>query len=177
MQLTIIGTDHRLQQSLVQDPQTKAWIPRNGQRYRKLIIYCIENLGIKAILEEAHPSQERTSPTICSTIAKERLLPWKAISLSEPSLKDALLDPPLLEAVRTRTKPEILAGIYDLKFHRVREDYMHTIILESMREHDSVLAVVGYIHLGVLTQRFESENVPVNALIFTYPLVVNEGWS
>jgi hypothetical protein len=174
VKLIIIGTDHRLQQSVAQAADSKTWVPRSAYRYRRLITYCIEKLGAKAILEEAHADQERTSPTICSTIAKERNLSWKAISLGEPTLNDALFDPPLMDAIRTRVTPYALAGIYDLEWHAQREEFMHAIILQSMREHNPVLAIVGQIHLGVLAQRFLSENIPVKAFLFTYPLVVDE---
>ena len=175
MKLVIIGTDHRLQQTVIRDTNTKAWIPRkNGHRYRRLIAYCIDKLGAKAILEEAHADQERTAPTICSTIAKERGLPWQSIGLSEPSPGDALCDPPFMEAFRAGIKPDMLAGIYDLERQSVREDFMHEIIMQAMRVNDSVLAVVGFIHLGVLARRFAADDIPVEALVFTYPLVVNE---
>lgn len=174
MELNIIGTDHRLQQSVSKGDSPITWVPRDGHRFRRLITFCIEKLGAESILEEAHPDQERTSPTICSAIAKECHLPWKAISLSEPSFQDVLFDPPLEEALRSGVKPDPLAGIYDLKWHAMREEFMHAVILQSMREDNSVLAVIGYIHLGVLARRFASENISVRALIFTYPLIVDE---
>src|SRR5271169_3045739 len=116
MNLVLIGTDHRLQQSIVQDEKTKIWFPRNGgHRYRKLVEYCIKKFYVRAILEETHPDQERTAPTIASLLAKKGGLVWQTLGLGEIALTDALLDPPLVEAVRQRLKPELLAGIYDLQ--------------------------------------------------------------
>jgi hypothetical protein len=175
MKLVLIGTDHRLQTSIVQDATTKVWIPRNGgHRYRKLLAYCLDKLGAKAILEETHPKQEETAPTIASNMAKERGLIWQSLGIGEPGLFDVLPDPPLAEAFHSKVKPEMLAGIYSLEFQKVREDFMHKTIMDAMREHDSVLAVVGFVHLGVLARMFEDEDVPVTALLFTYPLVVDE---
>jgi hypothetical protein len=95
MRLIIIGTDHRLQQTIVQNDQTKAWIPRSGgHRYHRLIAYCIEKLGAKVILEETDVNQDRIAPTIGSAIARERGLVWQCIGLGEPGLSDCLMDPP-----------------------------------------------------------------------------------
>ena|ERR1700730_706022 len=175
MRLIIIGTDHRLQQTVALDNKTKAWVPRSGgHRYRRLIVYCIEKLGVKAILEEAHVDQERIAPTICSILAKERGLDWQAIGLDEPGLSDGLLDPPFFQAVRSGVKPDILAGIYDLKKQKTREEFMQTTIMQYMTTHDCVLAVVGYVHLGVLARMFEADQIPVEAFLFTYPLMVDE---
>jgi hypothetical protein len=175
MKLVIIGTDHNLQQSICRDPQTSAWVPRKGgYRYRRLIAYCIEKLGAKAILEEAHPDQEKIAPTIASGLARDRGVVWQALGLGEPGLSDALLDPPLMEAVRCGAKPDMLAGIYHLDRQAIREKFMHETIEKFMREHDCVLAIVGYIHLGVLARMFEAEQIPVKAFVFTYPLVVDE---
>jgi hypothetical protein len=178
MRLIIIGTDHRLQHTVVQDNKTKAWVPRSGgHRYRKLIAHCIEKLGVKAILEEAHVDQERIAPTISSTMAKERGLVWQSIGLGEPGLSDVLLDPPLIQAMSSGVKPELLAGIYDLKKHRIREECMHTTITESLRKYERVLAVVGFVHLGVLARMFEADQIPVEAFLFTSPLVADEAKS
>jgi hypothetical protein len=176
MKLIIIGTDHRLQQTVVQDEKTKAWIPRSdGHRYRKLIAYCIEKLGAKAVLEEAHVDQERTAPTIASTITKKHGLVWQSLGLDgAPDISDVLLDPPLSEALVSGVKPELLAGLYDLEKHKPREESMHATIMESLRKHDCVLAVVGFVHLGVLARKFEAEPIAVDAFLFTYPLVVDE---
>ena len=51
---------------------------------------------------------------------------------------------------------------------------MHTNIAKFIRVHDSVLAVVGLVHLGVLARRFAAEGINVEAFVFTYPLVVDE---
>jgi hypothetical protein len=175
VKLILIGTDHRLQQTVIRDTNTKAWLPRkDGHRYHTLIAYCIDKLGAKAIVEEAHADQEKTAPTICSKIAKERGLPWQSIGLSEPSHHDALCDPPFMDAVRARVKPDMLAGVYDLQRQGVREEFMHTNIAKFIRVHDSVLAVVGFVHLGVLARRFAAEGINVEAFVFTYPLVVDE---
>jgi hypothetical protein len=176
MKLIIIGTDHRLQHAVVQDDKTKAWVPRNGgHRYRRLIAYCIEKLGAKAVLEETHVDQERTAPTIASTIAKKHGLVWRSLGLDgAPDLSDALVDPPLSEALASGVKPELLAGLYDLKKHKPREESMYATIMESLRRHDCVLAVVGFVHLGVLARKFEAEPITVDAFLFTYPLVVDE---
>jgi hypothetical protein len=175
MRVVIIGTDHRLQHSIVQEPLTKAWVPRKGgHRYRRLIVYCVEKLDVKAILEEAHPDQERTAPTIASTVAKEHGVGWQALGLGEPGLSDVLLDPPLMDAVRSGTKSEMLAGIYNLELQAIREEFMCVTIKQFIREHDCVLAVVGYTHLGVLARMFETESIPVKAFLFTYPLLVDE---
>jgi hypothetical protein len=99
MRLIIIGTDHCLQQAIMQDDQTKAWLPRSGgRRYHRLISYCIVKLGAKAILEETYVNQDRIAPTIGSGIAKERGLVWQCIGLGEPGLSDWLIDPPIVQA-------------------------------------------------------------------------------
>lgn len=174
MKLVLIGTDHRLQSAVTQDPETKAWVPREGQRFRRLITYCMEKFGAKAILEEAHPKQEQVAPTICSAIAKEHGIAWKALALGEPDFSDALLDPPLAEAMRLGITPDLLAGRYNLETHKMREAFMFATIMQSLQEHGCVLAVVGYIHLGVLARRFEDSRISsVEALLFT-PFVVDE---
>ena len=178
MKLVIIGTDHRLQHSVFQDANTKKWVPRRGgHRYRRLIAYCIEKLGVKAILEEAHAEQERTAPTIASRIAKERGLDWQALGMGEPKLSDFLFDPPFMQAIYSGAKPDALAGIYDLEVHAVRENFMYETITRFMQEHDCVLAIVGYIHLGVIARMVETERISVEAFMFTYPLVVDEARS
>src|SRR5712692_8275339 len=106
MKLILIGTDHRLQTSIVQDAKTKVWIPRDGgHRYRKLLAHCLDILGAKAILEETHPKQEETAPTIASTMAKERGLVWQTLGLGEPGLFDVLFDPSPAEAFHSKVKP------------------------------------------------------------------------
>jgi len=177
MKVVLIGTDHRLQQSIFKDNITNTWLPRDGTRYRKLVAYCIEKLNVKLILEETHPNQEKTAPTIASAKAKENGLVWKTLGLGEINLFDALLDPPLLEALNAHVKPEMLAGIYAMETHKIREEFMYTTIRDSLREHDCVLAIVGYVHLGVLARMFEADQVPVEAFLFTYPLVVDESRS
>jgi len=173
--LILIGTDHRLQMTIAQDPTTKAWVPRTGgQHFRKLIIFCIEQLGAGAILEEAHSEQEGIAPTICSTVAKERGLPWQALAMGEPDLTDALFNPPFGEAMRLRIKPELLAGRYVLKTQISREAFMRQTIMKRFEDHDCLLAVVGYVHLGVLANRFDAEQIRVEALLYMYPLVVDE---
>jgi len=178
MKLVLIGTDHRLQQSIVRDETNTCWVARNGgHRYRRLIIHCIEKIGVKAILEEAHEKQESIAPTLASTIAKERNLIWQALALGAPDLSDGLFDPPFSELFRSRIKPRMLAGIYDLEKQRVREDFMRELIADALWEHDCVLAIVGYVHVGVLARRFEAEDVSVAALLFTDALSVDENKS
>jgi len=172
--LILIGTDHRLQQTIAQHPITRAWVPREGRRFRKLIAYCIEKLGAGVILEEVPAEQEKIAPTICSMIAKERHLIWQAISLGEPGVMDGLFDPPITDSFRLGVLPENLAGRYDLNTHTVRESFMHEKIAQYLGTSECVLAVVGYVHLGVLAQAFASEQVNVEALLFTVPLTVDE---
>jgi len=50
---------------------------------------------------------------------------------------------------------------------------MYDKIMEAVRPHGCVLAVVGFIHLGVLARMLE-EHIDVDAFIFTVPLVVDE---
>jgi hypothetical protein len=139
-----------------------------------LIAHCIENLGVRAILEEAHPDQEGTAPTIGSSVVKERGLVWQSIGLGKPDVSDVLLDPSPIPAVRSGVNPEPLAGIYDLKKHKTREEFMHKTIMDCMRKHECVLAIVGFVHLGVLARMFEADQIPVEAFLFTSPLVVDE---
>jgi hypothetical protein len=185
MKLIIIGTDHRLQHSIVQTGQRDGksiYVTRNGRRYRKLIAHCIEKLGAKAILEETHPNQNKLAPTLASITAKQRGLVWQTLGLdgegvANPGLSDVLLDVSPVEAARQGIKPEFLAGIYDMDKHRIREQYMYTTIMGALAKHDCVLAVVGFVHLGVLARMVEAERIPVTGFLFTYPLVVDEAKS
>ena len=155
--------------------ETKAWVPRTGgRRYRRLIAYCIEKLGAKAILEEAHADQDRIAPTMGSTIAKQRGLAWQCIGLGEPGLSDCLMDPPIAQAMASGIKPDLLAGIYELKEQKAREEFMFAAIMQSLRDHDFVVAVVGYVHLVPLARMFDAERISVEAFVFTYPLIVDE---
>jgi hypothetical protein len=172
--LILIGTDHRLQHSVAQGVATGTWIPRKGEQFHRLVVHCIDRLGAVAILEEAHAEQDRIAPTICSGIAKERNLPWQPISLGQPDVFDGLYDPPLGDAFLLCGKPDILAGRYDLNTQTVRESFMREAIAQCVERHACVLAVVGYVHLGVLAQMFMSEGVRVEALLFTSPLIVDE---
>jgi hypothetical protein len=175
LKIILIGTDHRLQQSVVRDEQTKLWVPRTGgQQYRKLIHHCIAKMGAKAILEEAHADQDRIASTIASLVARERGLKWISIGLGEPGLEDALIEPPLFEALQTRTKPEILAGIDNLKVQKPREEFMFNMIMDWAGKHGCVLAIVGFMHLGVLARQIDAAGVTVAPLIFTSALVVDE---
>ncbi len=176
MSVILVGTDHGLQQSVFQDDKTKAWLPRNGgRRYRKLLAYCINKFGVKAVLEETHVHQERAAPTIGSIMARERGLVWQTLGLGgQPGPSDCLSDPPLIEAMLSNVKPELLAAVYDLKKYSIREAFMYTTILQSLRKHGCVLAVVGYVHLGALARMFEIRQIPVHAFLFTYPLVIDE---
>ncbi len=176
MKVILIGTDHRIQTSVVQDETTKAWVPRKGGvLYRKLITYCIEKLGAKVMLEEAHPRQEQTAPTMASTLAKQHSVTWQTLGIGEPGPSDVLYDPPLIQAIHSGVKPELLAGIYDLSKHGTRERLMYATIMDAVKRHECVLAVVGFVHLGVLARMFdEEEDIAVEAFLFTYPLVVDE---
>jgi hypothetical protein len=107
-------------------------------------------------------------------MAKEHGLPWQTLGLGEPGLEDGILDPPLIEAIRSHVRPEWLAGIYRLEIQKVRDEFMYTTLNTALREHGSVVAIVGYVHLGVLARMFEDESVSVTALLFTAPLVVDE---
>lgn len=51
---------------------------------------------------------------------------------------------------------------------------MFDTIMQLMRDYSCVLAVVGYVHLGILARMFEAEKVEVEALLFTYPFVIDE---
>jgi hypothetical protein len=132
-------------------------------------------LGAKAILEEAHEHQETMAPTIASTMATERGLPWVALGgPGQPGLEDALVVPPLEEAFRTKTVPVLLAGKYRMDLQQTRESLMFNAISAALKANSEVLAIVGYIHLGVLARMFEAEKVEVQAFIFMLPLEVNE---
>jgi hypothetical protein len=102
---------------------------------------------------------------------------WQTLGLGEIDFGDSLLSPPLLEAIYLRVKPELLAGVYALEKQKSREEFMYKTVTDSLREHGCVLAIVGYVHLGVLARMFESDEVPAEALLFTYPLVVDEARS
>ena len=176
--LIVVGTDHRLQQTVTQDPRSKTWFPRTGGRnFRRLVVHCIDRLGAQAILEEVHPDQEQREPTICSRIAKERGLTWMCIGSGEPGISDALFERPPQEALQLGIRPVMLAGRHVLNTHRKREEIMRTGIAESFKHHDCVLAVVGFVHLAVLAYHFEAEKIEVEPLMFTFPLVVNEAIS
>jgi hypothetical protein len=175
--LILIGTDHRIQMSVAPGPTPNTWVPRTGNRFRRLIVYCIEKLRADFILEEAHADQERLAPTICSTIAKERGIAWQALAMGEPDLSDGLIDPPIVEAIQRRIKPEVLAGRYVLKTQQARELFMFGSIMKSFEKHDCILAVVGYVHLGVLANRVDAERVSVEGLLYMYPLALDESRS
>lgn len=175
--LILIGTDHRLQMTVAKGPEPQSWIPRSGNGFRRLIRFCIERLGVEVILEEAHADQERIAPTICSTVAKDKGITWQALAMGEPDLSDGLIDPPIVEAIRSGVKPELLAGRYVLITQQARELFMFGSIIKSLETHESVLAVVGYVHLGVLANRVAAEQITVEALLYMYPLVVDESKS
>jgi len=169
----VIGTDHRIQQSIARDDANKTWIPRTSPQYSKLINYCVTKLGAQVILEEAAPEQEKIAPTICSGIAKEHGLVWEPIALGTPALSDGLFDPPLQEAILRNIRPELLAGIYDLAIQQVREDFMYSTTTQQLQKHDCVLVIVGFTHLGVLARRFEAAKIAVDAFSFT-PLLIDQ---
>jgi hypothetical protein len=72
--------------------------------------------------------------------------------------------------------PERIAEIYNLGTQAIREAFMRDAIEDSLQKYDCVLAIVGFIHLGVLARTFENQ-VPVEALMFTDALVVDEAKS
>jgi hypothetical protein len=78
------------------------------------------------------------------------------------------------EAMRAGVKPELLAGRYRLELQGGRESFMYATIMQSFQTHDCILAVIGYIHLGVVATKFKGKQIDVEALVFTYPLVVDE---
>jgi hypothetical protein len=43
-----------------------------------------------------------------------------------------------------------------------------------LHNHDCALAVVGFMHLSILARKFESDQIRVEAMNFTDPLVVDE---
>jgi len=171
--LILIGTDHRIQQSVTKGPNG-AWLPRASPRFHKLVTHCLRKLGATTILEEAHPEQEKVAPTICSEIAKELKLSWKAISVGQPNVADALYDQPIENYMAMGVVPLPLAGQYRLPLQKEREAVMAGLIGEALQAFDCVLAVVGYTHLAVLAREFHEKGVEVQALMFTYPLVIDE---
>lgn len=171
--LILIGTDHRIQHSVTKGPNG-AWVRRTSPRFRKLVTYCVHKLGAKAILEEVLPEQEEVAPTICSQVAKEFKLPWKAISTGEMNLSDALYEQPIEDYIAAGVVPIPLAGRYRLPLHKEREAIMAGLIGDSLLAFECVLTVVGYTHLAVLARDFYEKGVEVQALVFTYPLVVDE---
>jgi hypothetical protein len=175
-EIVLIGTDHRLQNGIKKDPVTQTWIPRRGgSRYRRLISFCINKRGVTAILEEAHANQEDIYPTIASSLAKAAGIAWKAMGLGAPDFSDGLVDPPFAEAMRLGIAPVLLAGIYNLSTQQIREEFMRSEILNALTEHRRILAIVGYVHLGVLARMLEKEDrFSVTALLFTDALVLDE---
>lgn len=92
----------------------------------------------------------------------------------EPSIKDVLTDKPLAEALLTRTLPEIIAGRYRLDVQRFRELHMMSVIEQTLKESETVLAVVGYTHAAVLGRYFEQEDIPVEVFQMMHGLVLDE---
>jgi hypothetical protein len=169
----VVGTDHRIQQSIAQDATKTTWVPRTSPRFSKLIICCLRDSGAKVILEEVLPEQEKVAPTICSAIAKERGIAWEPVALGTPDLSQGFFDPPLQEAILRNIKPELLAGRYDLNLQRVREDFMFDTTMNYLEQHECALVVVGFVHLGVLARRFEAAKCRVEALVFT-PFLIDQ---
>jgi hypothetical protein len=176
--LVLIGTDHRLQAPVAWDPKTNTWVPRpGGDRYRRLVTYCVEKLDVKAIMEETHPDQEKLCPSIASRLAKKMGVPWDTLGMGELGPEDFLGDPPPQEAVRRNVKPYLLAGIYRLDAHNLREEKMRANLKDALKQFGNVLGIVGFVHLGVLARLFEADKIPVTALLFTGPLIVDETMS
>jgi len=168
MKLFIVGTDHRLQQSIA-PKDGGGWIPRTGGRkFRRGIDYFLMALGVKAICEEGHARQEEIAPTICSVLAKQHNVSWTCMAMGEPELQDGLID-------LRGFPPEVIAGRYRLDKQSQREDYMSSIIRHVLEQSETVLAVVGFTHAGVLGRRFEKDGIPVEVFQMTSGLVLDEG--
>ena len=69
MGIVLIGTDHRFRLPLPgTQRQRGGFRAQGGERYERLVTYCVEKLNVKTILEETHPDQEKLCPTIASTL-------------------------------------------------------------------------------------------------------------
>lgn len=167
MKLFIIGTDHRLQQSVA--PKVGGgWIQRTGGRkFRRGITYCLTSLGVKAICEEAHAQQKAIAPTICSTLAKQHNVPWIPMAMGEPDLQDGVFD-------FSGFLPEVIAGRYRLDVQTLREEHMCSILQRTLRQFETVLAVVGFTHAGVLARQLEKEQIPIEVFQMMHGLVLDE---
>jgi hypothetical protein len=168
VKLFIVGTDHRLQQTIA--PKAGGgWIQRTGGRkFLRGITYFLTSLGVKAICEEAHARQEEIAPTICSALAKQYKLPWICIAdSSSPDLEDGLID-------FSTFPPEVIAGRYRLDMQGQREENMCSIIRQTLEQSETVLAVVGFTHAAVLARQFEKEQIPVEVFQMTYGLILDE---
>ncbi len=51
---------------------------------------------------------------------------------------------------------------------------MSSIIRQTLQQSEIVLAVVGFMHAGVLARRFEKEQIPVELFQMTQGLVLDE---
>ena len=89
------------------------------------------------------------------------------MAMGEPGPDDALID-------ASSFPPEIIAGRCQLDLQAQREAHMSSILREALQQSDIVLAVVGYMHAGVLARQFEKEQIPVELFQMTLGLVLNE---
>jgi hypothetical protein len=168
VQLFIIATDHRLQHTTA--PKVGGgWIQRTGgRRFRRCITHFLVSLGVKAICEEAHAGQDEVAPTICSTLAKQHNVPWICLGDTSAPVPDfRFID-------WSVSPPEPIVGPCPRDVHGPREDYMYSIIRQTLKESEIVLAVVGFMHAGVLARRFETEQIPVELFQMTKGLVLDE---
>jgi hypothetical protein len=173
VKLYIVGTDHRLQQSIAAKPGG-GWIQRTGgQRFRRCVSYFLSQ-GVKVICEEVHQRQDEIAPTICSALAKEHKVRWICMGIGEPSPLDVLTDKPLIEAFAAGILPEVIAGRYRLDAQDLRERHMCSILREAVKESGTVLAVVGFMHAGVLARELENEHIAVEAFQMMQGLVLDE---
>lgn len=168
MRLFIIGTDHRLQQT-VAPKKGGGWIQRTGgRRFRRCITHFLTSLGVKAICEEAHAQQEEVAPTICSTLAKQHNIPWICLGDTSAPVPDfRFID-------FSVSPPEPIVGPCPTDVHGPREEHMCSIIRQTLKESKIVLAVVGFMHAGVLARQFEREQIPVELFQMTKGLVLDE---
>jgi hypothetical protein len=89
------------------------------------------------------------------------------MAMGEPELKDGLFD-------FSGFPPEVIAGRYRLDFKGQREEYMCSVLRETLQRCETVLAVVGFTHAGVLARQLEKENTAVEVFQMMHGLVLDE---
>lgn len=165
--LFVVGTDHRLQQTV--SKANGDWKQRTGgNKYRRCMTHFLSSMGVKAICEEAHAQQEKVAPTICSILAKQFDVPWICIG------DDSVPIPDFRFVDFTTTPPEPIVGPCPLDLNRAREDHMYKLLQQSLVDYGIVLAVVGFMHAGVLAHRFKQEETDVELFQMTTGLVMDE---